>query len=81
MGWAVLSEPVFGRLVPRQVLFGPQPSARACIPSSPLPIQHSLAQATGSFRAAEGDSRDCQPSPQEDRLSVSFKKQHLDLAS
>lgn len=74
MGWAVLSETDFGRLVPGEVLFTLQPSARACIPYLPLQIQHSLAQAMGRFRPAEGDSRDCQPSLQEDRLLISFKK-------
>lgn len=79
MGWAVLSEPDFGRLVPREVLFAPQPLARACRPHLPPQIQHSLAQAKGSLRSAGRDSRDCQPSPQENRLLSSFKKQRLDL--
>lgn len=74
MGWAVLSGPDFGRLVPREVLFTPQPSARASRPSLPLQIQHSPAPPMGGLPPAEGDSRDCQPSLQDDRLFILFKK-------
>lgn len=73
MGWAVLSETDFGRLVPREVLFTLQPPARACILYLPLQMQLSLPQPMGRFRPAEGGSRDCQPSLQ-DRLLISFKK-------
>lgn len=37
MGWAVLSEPDFGKPVFSEVLFTLQPSARACRPYLPKP--------------------------------------------